>query len=63
LSIPFILDEKATVVPIGSAGERREAPERCPTDNQRREGGSVTKVVTIQNLTNALGKIKYETQR
>jgi putative tryptophan/tyrosine transport system substrate-binding protein len=25
-------------------------PERCPINNPRREGGSVTKVVTIQNL-------------
>ena len=28
-----------------------QVPERCPTGNQRREGGSaVTKVVTIENL-------------
>ena len=25
-------------------------PERCPIGNQKREGGSVTKVVTIENL-------------
>ena len=28
LSIPFLLDEKPTVVPVGSAGEQSGAPER-----------------------------------
>src|SRR5215813_5133139 len=44
----FRLMKNAMLYRAARAESGREAPERCPIGNQRREGGSVTKVDSLQ---------------